>query len=94
MVADLDPLPHGSRITIEPGGQLELSSAPFATVGDALEGTATDLYVLDQACAQRRIDLFALGADPAPGARAHRHRPALRRHGVVLRRQGRSGAAR
>ena len=64
VVADLSPLPHGSRITIEPGGQLELSSAPFATVGEALEGTATDLFVLDQACAQRRIDLYALGADP------------------------------
>ena len=64
VVADLSPLPRGSLITVEPGGQLELSSAPFATVNDALEGTATDLYVLDQACAQRRIDLFALGADP------------------------------
>src|SRR4051794_40226644 len=42
VVADLSPLPNGSRITIEPGGQLELSSAPFASVGDALEGTATD----------------------------------------------------
>jgi glutamate--cysteine ligase len=64
VVADLSPLPRGSRLTIEPGGQLELSSAPFPTVSDALEGTATDLFVLDQACAQRRIELFALGADP------------------------------
>ena len=90
VVADLSPLPRGSRITIEPGGQLELSSAPFATVGEALEGTATDLYVLDQACAQRRIDLYALGADPAAGAGAGRHRAALRRHGVVLRPPGRA----
>lgn len=64
VVTDLSPLPHGSRITIEPGGQLELSSDPFPTVGAALEGTATDLFVLDQACAQRGIDLYALGADP------------------------------
>ena len=64
VVADLSPLPKGSLVTVEPGGQLELSSAPFASVNDALAGTATDLYVLDQACADRRIDLFALGADP------------------------------
>ena len=64
VVADLSPLPNASLVTVEPGGQLELSSAPFASVNEALAATATDLYVLDQACAHRRIDLFALGADP------------------------------
>ncbi len=64
LIADLGPLPRGGRLTIEPGGQLELSSARFDTLDDALHGTATDLFVVDRACAERRIDLVALGTDP------------------------------
>jgi len=64
LIADLDPLPCHSRLTVEPGGQLELSSARFDTLNDALHGTATDLFMVDQACAERRIDLVALGTDP------------------------------
>lgn len=70
LFADLGPLPAGSRLTAEPGGQLELSSARFDSLDEALTGTATDLFVLDQACAARRIELIALGADPVrPPAR-------------------------
>ena len=91
VVADLSPLPHGSRITVEPGGQLELSSAPFATVADALEGTATDLFVLDQACAQRRIDLYALGADPLRAPERVVTAPRYAAMESYFDRQGRSG---
>lgn len=91
VVADLSPLPRGSRITIEPGGQLELSSAPFATVADALEATATDLYVLDQACAQRRIDLYALGADPLRAPERIVTAPRYTAMESFFDRQGRSG---
>jgi glutamate--cysteine ligase len=91
VVADLSPLPNGSRITIEPGGQLELSSAPFATVDDAIEGTATDLYVLDQACAQRRIELFALGADPVRAPERIVTAPRYAAMESFFDRQGRSG---
>jgi glutamate--cysteine ligase len=58
------PSPRGGRLTIEPGGQLELSSARFDSLDEALAGTEIDLYALDQACALRRIELIALGADP------------------------------
>jgi len=91
VVADLSPLPNGSRITIEPGGQLELSSDPFPTVEGALEGTATDLYVLDQACAQRRIDLFALGADPLRAPERIVTAPRYAAMESFFDRQGRSG---
>lgn len=64
LAADLSPLPMGGRLTIEPGGQLELSSARFDTLGEAIEGTEIDLFALDRECALRRIDLIALGADP------------------------------
>jgi glutamate--cysteine ligase len=64
LIADLGPLPGGSRITIEPGGQLELSSARFDDVTESVAAMGHDLFVLDQACTERRIDLVALGADP------------------------------
>jgi glutamate--cysteine ligase len=64
LVADLSPLPQGGRLTIEPGGQLELSSARFDSLDEAIVGTEIDLFALDRECAERRIDLIALGADP------------------------------
>jgi glutamate--cysteine ligase len=64
LIADLGPLPGGSRITVEPGGQLELSSARFDEVNECVAAVGHDLFVLDQACTERRIDLVALGADP------------------------------
>jgi glutamate--cysteine ligase len=57
-------LPRGGRVTIEPGGQLELSTLPHADVHRACEAAATDLFVLDQTCRERGLDLIALGADP------------------------------
>jgi glutamate--cysteine ligase len=62
--ADLCPMPGGSTITMEPGGQIELSSPPLPTVDGAVAAMATDVFTLDQACCTRRIDLVALGADP------------------------------
>jgi glutamate--cysteine ligase len=64
VVADAAPLPGGSRVTVEPGGQLELSSARFDRLTDVLAATGTDLYLLDRACGRRGVALIALGADP------------------------------
>lgn len=64
VIADLVPLPSRSKLTIEPGGQLELSSVRHDTLTDALQAMGNDLYALDRACAERRIELLALGADP------------------------------
>src|SRR5436190_18577929 len=43
LLGDTDCLPGGSRVTFEPGGQLEFSSPPEATVGDACQTAADDL---------------------------------------------------
>jgi glutamate--cysteine ligase len=67
LIADLGPLPGGSRLTVEPGGQLELSSARFENLAEAMGAVGLDVFCLDQACAQRRIELIALGADPVRG---------------------------
>jgi glutamate--cysteine ligase len=64
IVADVEPLPAGSRLTIEPGGQLEISTATFMSVDDACAAAADDLFVLDQQCAAEGVELVALGADP------------------------------
>lgn len=64
LIDRLSPLPAGSRLTLEPGGQLELSSAPFRTIDDVCTAAATDLAVLDQACEASDVELIALGADP------------------------------
>src|SRR5689334_16910902 len=55
----LVPLPRGSRLTLEPGGQLELSTRCFVDLHSACEAAAIDLFTLDSACARRGIDLVA-----------------------------------
>lgn len=63
-VAALSPFPSGSRLTIEPGGQLELSSAPGFDFDQVCDTTANELFALDQWCTHRGIELTALGGDP------------------------------
>ena len=64
LIDDLTPLPHGGRLTVEPGGQLELSTAPFRTVDELCRAAAAELALLEGACVDNRVDLMALGADP------------------------------
>ncbi len=64
LIERLSPLPAGSRLTLEPGGQLELSSAPFRTIDEVCTAAATDLAVLDEACDEAEVELIAMGADP------------------------------
>ncbi len=40
------PLPKGGRVTFEPGGQIELSSAPQPSVSEAIRAVDTDVAVL------------------------------------------------
>jgi len=64
LIDTLSPLPRGSRITLEPGGQLELSSEPFPTIDELCDAAEADLVVLDTACEATQVELIALGADP------------------------------
>ncbi len=63
ITAELDPLPRASRVTFEPGGQLELSSAPLpgSQASDALDD---DLAVLTPALADAGVGLVAVGLEP------------------------------
>ena len=57
-------LPSGASLTVEPGGQLELSSAPAATLGELVEVTGRDLAALRDAAAGAGLELCGYGLDP------------------------------
>ena len=59
------PLPGGSLLTFEPGGQVELSSPPLP-LHLACEVTARDAAVLGSALADEGIALVAVGLEPGP----------------------------
>jgi glutamate--cysteine ligase len=57
-------LPCGSALSFEPGGQVELSSAPFDTCTAACTAVATDSDVIRRELDAKGIGLFAAGSDP------------------------------
>jgi ergothioneine biosynthesis glutamate--cysteine ligase EgtA len=64
VVDGLDPLPGGSRVTLEPGGQVELSGPPAPDVAAAVTAMRADRVVLGAALADAGLGVAALGADP------------------------------
>ena len=56
-------LPGGSAVTIEPGGQIEISSAPFASVPELQRAVDADARALTQLMAAARIGLLSAPAD-------------------------------
>ena len=57
-------LPGGSRLTREPGGQLEVSSPPGETLAECIAVTAADLAVLRTSVARSGALLYGRGLDP------------------------------
>ncbi|MCZ2835835.1 ergothioneine biosynthesis glutamate--cysteine ligase EgtA [Modestobacter sp. VKM Ac-2985] len=75
-VATLPPLDGGSRVTLEPGGQVELSGPPAADVTAAVTALRADLAAVRGRLATAGLGLAPLGADPcrpaqrvSPGSR-------------------------
>jgi len=64
-VAACGPLPAGSRVTFEPGGQVELSTKPLRELA-ACAALADDAAVLGETLARVGIGLVGLGLDPGP----------------------------
>src|SRR3954449_629679 len=68
----LGPLPGGSRVTLEPGGQVELSGPPLAGVAAAGAALRADRRVLADVLARDGLGLALLGTDPLrPPTRVH-----------------------
>jgi ergothioneine biosynthesis glutamate--cysteine ligase EgtA len=65
LVATLGAMPGGSSVTLEPGGQVELSTAPMPDVTAAVAALDDDRRALAGAFAAEKLALVALGADPA-----------------------------
>ena len=65
VAASVGPLPGGSILTFEPGGQVELSSPP-TPLARVCEVTAGDAAVLGDALADAGVALVALGLEPGP----------------------------
>ncbi|WP_432497536.1 glutamate-cysteine ligase family protein [Kineococcus gypseus] len=64
--------PAGSRVTLEPGGQVELSTAPLPGVAAAVAALHRDAACVDAALAAEGVALVGTGTDPArPPARVH-----------------------
>ena len=65
---DNDPpswnLEDGARISFEPGGQIEISTAPQPTASQLIDSTQSLVAVLRNAMSQEGIELLARGVDP------------------------------
>jgi glutamate--cysteine ligase len=58
------PLPHGGRVTVEPGGQLEISSLPASTLTGLITAMSADIQALRALLAPSGFELSDLAADP------------------------------
>ncbi|MFE2961204.1 ergothioneine biosynthesis glutamate--cysteine ligase EgtA [Nocardia tengchongensis] len=58
------PLPGGSRVTVEPGGQIELSSAPYPDSSTLVEHLSRDTRFLDQLLEPHAIRRLPGATDP------------------------------
>ncbi|MFC1432633.1 ergothioneine biosynthesis glutamate--cysteine ligase EgtA [Streptacidiphilus sp. N1-3] len=63
-LAPLAELPHGGRITLEPGGQVELSSRPETSPVRCLRETGADLALLREALADAGLEVAGYGLEP------------------------------
>ncbi|RKN40675.1 glutamate-cysteine ligase family protein [Micromonospora endolithica] len=63
------PLRHGSTVTVEPGGQVEISTAPRTSVGALIQATRDDVTELTGLLEAAGLVLGRSGIDP--------HRPPL-----------------
>ncbi|MFE2061038.1 ergothioneine biosynthesis glutamate--cysteine ligase EgtA [Streptomyces sp. NPDC059467] len=62
--AALRAVPLGSALTVEPGGQLELSSPPAASLMECIGTVSADLDAVRTVLAERDLGLMGVGHDP------------------------------
>jgi glutamate--cysteine ligase len=63
-------LPDGAHISFEPGGQIEISSAPHVTASGAVRATQSLVAAIREAMQPAGIELVAIGVDPRNGIEA------------------------
>lgn len=62
--AALRTVPLGSALTVEPGGQLELSSPPAASLTECIGTVSADLDAVRTVLAEQGLGLMGVGHDP------------------------------
>ncbi|MFI5793030.1 ergothioneine biosynthesis glutamate--cysteine ligase EgtA [Streptomyces sp. NPDC051677] len=91
--AALRTVPLGSPLTVEPGGQLELSSPPAASLMECVGTVSADLAAVRAALAEHGLALSGNGTDPWRPPRRFLHEPRYDAMEACLDRTGPAGRA-
>ncbi|MEU5536170.1 ergothioneine biosynthesis glutamate--cysteine ligase EgtA [Streptomyces sp. NPDC020362] len=89
--ATLRTLPLKSPLTVEPGGQLELSSPPAASLMECVETVSADLDTVRAVLAEDGLGLVGFGHDPWHPPRRFLHEPRYDAMEACLDRTGAAG---
>ncbi|MBL1086135.1 ergothioneine biosynthesis glutamate--cysteine ligase EgtA [Streptomyces actinomycinicus] len=89
--ATLRTVPLGSALTVEPGGQLELSSPPAASLMECVDTVSADLDTVRAVLAEDGLGLTGIGHDPWHAPRRFLHAPRYDAMEVCLDRTGPAG---
>ncbi|MBA2463370.1 MAG: ergothioneine biosynthesis glutamate--cysteine ligase EgtA [Nocardioidaceae bacterium] len=87
LLADLPEMPTGSSVTLEPGGQIELSTPPHPDLVACVTALRADREALRGALATAGFGAAPLGADPARPVRRtnpHQRYAAMEQHFEAL----------
>ncbi|WP_431924261.1 ergothioneine biosynthesis glutamate--cysteine ligase EgtA [Micromonospora wenchangensis] len=85
------PLRHGSTVTVEPGGQVEVSTAPRSSVAALVSATQADIDELDALLARAGLVRGRTGIDPWRAPRPVVDTPRYRAMRCVFDRRGPAG---
>jgi glutamate--cysteine ligase len=91
--AALRTLPLRSALTVEPGGQLELSSPPAASLMECIGTVSADLDAVRTVLRKDDLDLVGIGHDPWHPPRRFLHEPRYDALETCLDRAGPAGRA-
>ncbi|NJP48664.1 ergothioneine biosynthesis glutamate--cysteine ligase EgtA [Streptomyces sp. SBST2-5] len=91
--AALRTLPLGSALTVEPGGQLELSSPPAGSLTECVGVVAADLEAVRAVLREDGLRLVGLGHDPWHPPRRYLREPRYDAMEACLDREGPAGRA-
>ncbi|MGW4567413.1 ergothioneine biosynthesis glutamate--cysteine ligase EgtA [Streptomyces sp. NPDC004561] len=89
--ATLRAVPLGSALTVEPGGQLELSSPPAASLMECIGTVSADLDTVRAVLAEDGLGLVGIGHDPWHAPRRFLHEPRYDAMETCLDRNGPAG---
>ncbi|MER6091936.1 ergothioneine biosynthesis glutamate--cysteine ligase EgtA [Streptomyces bluensis] len=91
--AALRTLPLSSALTVEPGGQLELSSAPATSLTELIGSVSADLTAVRAVLREADLALSGFGHDPWKPPRRYLHEPRYDAMEQCLDRYGPEGRA-